>query len=88
MINYIRSHKDWDATLDFIFPTLLNFIAYCSFCFFLVKSKQYIENNFISIYELIIYLGIFCSSLLMILEPFYFFIKCKNRIVCPNGYFA
>ena len=88
MINYIRSHKDWDATLDFIFPTLLNFIAYCSFCFFLVKSKQYIENNFISIYELIIYLGIFCSSLLMILEPFSFFIKCKNKIVCPNGYFA
>ena len=44
IINFIQNNGNWDAWKDFIFPTLLNFIVYCPFCFFLVKGKSYIYH--------------------------------------------
>ena len=88
IINFIQNNDNWDAWKDFIFPTLLNFIAYCPFCFFLVKGKSYIEKYFVSSYELIIYLGLFCLSLLIIFEPISFFILCNNEIMCFEGHIA
>ena len=88
IINFIQNNDNWDAWKDFAFPTLLNFIVYCPFCFFLVKGKSYIEKYFVSSYELIIYLGIFCLSLLIIFEPISFFIPCNNEIMCFEGHIA
>jgi hypothetical protein len=80
--------NDWNAWRDFIFPTILNFIVYFVFCFYLIKSKSYIEKYFISPYELIIFLGIFCLVLLFIFEPITFFIPCDNEVMCFEGHFA
>ena len=88
IINFIQNNDNWDVWKDFIFPTLLNFIVYCPFCFFLVKGKSYIEKYFVSSYELIIYLGLFCLSLLIIFEPISFFIPCNNEIMCFEGHIA
>ena len=88
IINFIQNNDNWDAWKDFIFPTLLNFIVYCPFCFFLVKGKSYMEKYFVSSYELIIYLGLFCLSLLIIFEPISFFIPCNNEIMCFEGHVA
>ena len=80
--------NDWDAWRDFIFPTILNFIVYFFFCFYLIKSKSYIDKYFISPYEIIIFLGIFCLILLLIFEPITFFIPCDNPVMCYEGHFA
>ena len=85
---FIQNNTDWEVWRDFIFPTILNFIVYFFFCFYLIKCKYYIEKYFISPYELIIFLGIFCLILLLILEPITFFIKCKNAVMCHEGHFA
>ena len=71
-----------------IFPTILNFIVYFFFCFYLIKSKSYIDKYFISPYEIIIFLGIFCLILLLIFEPITFFIQCDNPVMCYEGHFA
>ena len=88
IINFIQNNDNWDAMKDFIFPTLLNFIVYCPFCYFIVKGKSYIEKYFVSSYELIIFLGLFCLSLLMIFEPISFYIPCNNEIMCFEGHIA
>ena len=87
-LNFIQNNDNWEAWKDFIFPTLLNFIAYCPFCFFLVKGKSYIEKYFVSSYELIVYLGLFCLFLLIIFEPISFYIPCNNEIICFEGHIA
>lgn len=83
-IDYISNTEDWNAWRDFIFPTLLNFIVYCLFCYCLVKAKFYVEKYFISAYELIFYLGLFCTILLFILEPFTFLIPCNYANMSCN----
>jgi hypothetical protein len=88
IINFIQKNDNWDAWKNFIFRTLLNFIAYCPFCFFLVKGKSYIEKYFVSLYELIVYLGLFCLCLLIIFEPISFHIPCNNEIMCFEGHIA
>lgn len=87
MINFIKNNefRIWN---DFIFPNLLNFIFYCVFCFFLVKGKIYIEKYFISSYELLLYLGIIGSILLLLFEPLTFFIPCENPAMCNNGHLS
>lgn len=87
MINFIKNNefRIWN---DLIFPNLLNFIFYCVFCFFLVKSKIYIEKYFISSYELLLYLGIIGSILLLLFEPLTFFIPCENPAMCNNGHLS
>ena len=84
-------NEKWDPFKDFLFPTILNFVVYCPFCYFLVKGKSYIEKYFISIYQLILYLGIFCLILLIILEPISYYIPCDyddNKYICDNKHFA
>ena len=87
IIKFIENNE-WDAWRDFIFPTILNFIVYFFFCFYLIKSKSYIDKYFISPYEIIIFLGIFCLILLLIFEPITFFIPCDNPVMCYEGHFA
>ena len=88
IINFIKNNENWEAWRDFIFPTILNTIVYCPFCYYIIKSKYFIEKYFISPYELIIYLGIFCTGLLIIFEPISFYIPCENEIICYEGHFA
>ena len=91
IIQYIsKNNGNYDSFKDFIFPTILNFIVYCPFCYFLIKSKKYIEKYFISIYELLVYLGLLCLGLLFIFEPISFLISCKDNklIICYKGHFA
>ena len=87
MINFIKNneYRIWN---DFIFPNLLNFIFYFVFCYFIVKGKFYIEKYFISSYELILYLGIIGSILLLLFEPITFFIPCENPGMCNNGHLS
>ena len=88
----ITSIKDdgltWEWWKDFFLPTILNLVVYCPFCFFLVLTKYYMEKYFLSAYELIVILGIFCLTLLLIFEPITFFIPCKIEIMCYEGHFA
>ena len=88
IIKYIEDNPNWNPWYAIIFPTIFNFIAYLFFCFYLIKSKVYIEKYFISIYELICYLGLFCLIILLILEPISFFIPCNHPIICYEGHFA
>ena len=88
ILKFIENNENWDSWRDFIFPTILNFFVYFFFCFYLIKCKYYIEKYFISPYELIIFLGIFCLILLFLLEPITFFISCDNPIMCYEGHFA
>ena len=88
IINFIQNNDNWDIWKDFIFPTILNFVVYCPFCFYIVKGKSYIEKYFVSSYELIVYLGLFCLSLLIIFEPISFYIECNNEIICFEGHIA
>lgn len=81
IIQYIDKNDDYDAWNDFIFPTLLNFIVYCIFCYCLIKTKYFMEKYFIISYYLIVYLGIFCIGLLIIIEPITFFIPCNYEMV-------
>ena len=86
-----KINEGWDVRNDFLYPTILNFIVYCPFCYFLVKGKSYIEKYFISIYQLILYLGIFCLILLFILEPISYYIPCDyddNKYICDDKHFA
>lgn len=83
---------DCDIPSDIIYPSLLNLVVYGPFCFFLVKGKAYIEKYFISIYELILFLGILCLSILIIFEPISFFISCEDKkhdkMYCYEDHFA
>ena len=88
MKEFIEHNKNFDIFKDFIFPSILDFIVYFLFCFYLIKSKKYIEKYFISLYEVIGYLGLFCTILLLIFEPITFFIKCDNDIACYDGHLA
>ena len=88
-----KINEGWDVRNDFLYPTILNFIVYCPFCYFLVKGKSYIEKYFISTYQLILYLGIFCLILLFLLEPISYYISCndnnnKNPYLCFDGHLA
>ena len=88
MKEFIGYNKNYDIIKDFIFPSFVDFIVYFFFCFYLIKSKNYIEKYFISLYEIIGYLGLFCTILLVIFEPITFFIKCDNDIACYDGHLA
>ena len=88
IIKFIQNNENWDTWRDFTFPTILNFIVYFFFCFYLIQCKYYIEKYFISPYKLIIFLGSFCLILLFIIEPITFFIKCDNPVMCYEGHFA
>ena len=89
IVEYINKNHDFNRFNEFIFPTILNFIVYCTFCFFLIKGKNYIEKYFISAYELLVYLGLLCIGLLFIFEPITFLISCKNNEqICYNDHFA
>ena len=88
MIEFIKNNKKWNAWSDFIFPTILNCLVYFPFCYFLIQAKVYMEKYFISAYEIIVFLGIFCTVLLLILEPITFLIPCKQKIMCYEGHFA
>ena len=88
MIEFIQNNSKWNAWSDFVFPTILNCLVYFPFCYFLIQAKLYMEKYFISAYELIVFLGIFCTLLLLILEPITFFIPCKKKVMCYQGHFA
>ena len=88
MIEFIQNNKQWNVWSDFIFPTILNCLVYFPFCYFLIQAKVYMEKYFISAYEIIVFLGIFCTVLLLILEPITFLIPCKQKIMCYEGHFA
>lgn len=88
MIEFIQNNKKWNVWSDFIFPTILNCLVYFPFCYFLIQAKVYMEKYFISAYEIIVFLGIFCTVLLLILEPITFLIPCKQKIMCYEGHFA
>ena len=88
MIEFFQNNNNWNVWSDFIFPTILNCLVYFPFCYFLVQAKLYMEKYFISAYEMIVFLGIFCTALLLILEPITFFIQCKKKIMCYEGHFA
>ena len=88
MIDFIQKTKNWNAWSDFIFPTILNSLVYFPFCYFLVQAKLYMEKYFISTYEIIVFLGVFCTVLLLILEPITYLIPCKKKIMCYEGHFA
>ena len=88
MIEFIKNNKKWNVWSDFIFPTILNCLVYFPFCYFLIQAKVYMEKYFISAYEIIVFLGIFCTVLLLILEPITFLIPCKQKIMCYEGHFA
>ncbi len=87
IIQYIENNKEehFDTWNNIFFPTLLNFIAYCFFCYCLIKTKYLMEKYFILTYELIVFLGLFGICLLIIIEPITFFISCDNEsIVCDK----
>lgn len=88
MKEFIQKNSNWNAWSDFIFPAILNCIAYFPFCYFLIKEKFYMEKYFISAYELIVFLGVFCTLLLLILEPVTYYIPCDKQIMCYEGHFA
>lgn len=69
MKEFIQKNKNWDSWSDFVFPAILNCIAYFTFCYSLIKAKFHMEKYFIFSYELIVFLGVFCTLLLPILEP-------------------
>lgn len=82
IIKHINNNSDYSSLNDFILPTITNFIVYCIFCLCLIKAKSYVEKYFISIYELIIFLGIFCLTLLLLFEPITFLISCDRDVIC------
>ena len=94
IVKYIDMKGGSVILRDFVYPSLLNLIVYCPFCFYLVLGKSYVEKYFISPYEHILYLGIFCLSLLIIFEPITFYIPCSiedtniDNIICDNKHFA
>ena len=91
IIKYIKNKDNYSPYSDFIFPTLLNLIIYCPFCYYLVLSKTFIEKYFISAYALIFFLGLFCLSLLVLFEPITFFIPCpvdQSNALCFDNHFA
>lgn len=90
IVKYIKYKEGQDISplKDFILPTLLNLLVYCPFCLFLVQSKEYIEKYFVSPYQMIFYLGIFCLSILIIFEPITFLISCEQKVICNEGHFA
>ena len=87
LIQYIEDHKNdhfkiWN---NIIFPTSLNFIAYCLYCYCLIKAKYIMEKYFIFSYELIVFLGLIGIGLLIIIEPITFLIKCPDEsIICDT----
>ena len=87
IFNFIQNN-DWDIWRDIFFPTILNFIVYLIFCYYLIQAKSYIEKYFISPYELLIYLGSLGLILLFIFEPFTFYISCNNPVMCYDGHFG
>ena len=89
IIKYIKNKGNYSSFNDFIFPTLLNLIIYCPFCYYLVLSKNFIEKYFVSAYSLIFFLGLFCLSILVLFEPITFFIPCPvDSVICYNKHFA
>lgn len=88
MIEFIKNNNNWNVWSDFVLPTILNCVVYFPFCYFLIKAKFYMEKYFISAYELIVYLGIFCTLLLLVLEPITYYIPCEKNIMCYDGHFA
>ena len=87
IFNFIQNN-DWDIWRDIFFPSILNFIVYLIFCYYLIQAKSYIEKYFISPYELLIYLGSLGLILLFIFEPFTFYISCNNPVMCYDGHFG
>jgi hypothetical protein len=87
LIQYIENNKNehFEIWNNILFPTLLNFIAYCLYCYCLIKAKYIMEKYFILSYELIVYLGLIGIGLLIIIEPITFFISCKDEsIICDT----
>ena len=87
MIDFIKNNE-WDIWRDIFFPTILNIVIYCVFCYHLVQAKVYLEKYFISPYEIIIYLGSIGLILLLIFEPITFYISCDISVMCYEGHFA
>jgi len=87
IFNFIQNN-DWDIWRDIFFPSILNFIVYLIFCYYLIQAKSYIEKYFISPYELLIYLGSLGLILLFLFEPITFYISCNNPIMCYEGHFG
>ena len=87
MFNFVKNNE-WDFWRDILFPSILNFIVYLIFCYYLIQAKSYIEKYFISPYELLIILGSLGLILLFIFEPITFFIPCDNIVMCYDGHFA
>ena len=87
IVKYIQDNE-WGFWRDIFFPTFLNLIVYCIFCYDLVLGKLYIEKYFISIYELMIWLGTIGLILLIVFEPFTFLISCNNPSMCYDGHLA
>ena len=87
IVKYIQDNE-WEFWRDIFFPTFLNLIVYCIFCYDLVLGKLYIEKYFISIYELMIWLGTIGLILLIVFEPFTFLISCNNPSMCYDGHLA
>ena len=84
----IQHMKNADIMSDIIIPNILNLFAYCPFCFFLVKSKEYMEKYFISPYVFVFYLGVFGTALLILFEPFTFLIHCEQKVICNDEHFG
>ena len=87
LIQYIEDNKNGHFKIwnNIFFPTILNFIAYCLYCYCLIKAKYIMEKYFIFSYELIVFLGLIGIGLLIIIEPITFLISCrKESIICDT----
>ena len=81
-------NNDWEFWRDVFLPIILNLLAYFIYCYHLALAKFYIEKYFISLYELLFYLGSLGLIILIVFEPFTFLIPCDKETMCIDGHLS